>query len=112
TSCADQPRGRISSPPRSADGVPAVGKWNNRPGELVVVGGFRRPDGSRRIGHEVLLRLDCRSHGIQQSVEFSFAHRALPARERTISKVVCLHIEAIVQIVSIRRWGLTWLPNC
>ena len=35
-----------------------------------------------------------RSHGIQQSVEFNFAHHALSGvRERKVSKVFCFQIE-------------------
>src|SRR5260370_2845893 len=80
-SCTDYLSGRKKfRAPRLAGGVPAFGKWNKRPGQLVVVGGFRRLVESLRTGQEILLRrgLDRRSHGIQQSVEFSFAHRALP----------------------------------
>jgi len=46
--------------------------------------------------------LDRHSHGLQQSVELNFAHRALLIRERRVSKVFCLQIEQIAQTVSIR----------
>ena len=63
--------------PRSAGGVPAFGKWNERPGLRVIVGGFRR-----LIGQSLHLRSrrDRRTHSIQQSVEFNVAHRALSQR--------------------------------
>jgi hypothetical protein len=62
----------------SAGGVPAFGERNQRPFQLIVVGGRWRIE--RWVAQEILLRRgrDCRSHGIQQHVEFSFAHRALP----------------------------------
>src|SRR6202045_5257081 len=103
-------RARFREP--SAGGVPAFGKWNEWPGARVVVGGFRRLIGGLRLGQEVLLRsrLDGRSHGIQQSIEFNFAHRALRVGVRNVSEVFCLQIEQIAQIVSIRRSRTAWLP--
>src|ERR1700737_4453335 len=72
----------------SATGVPAFGKWNKRPGQPVVVGCFWRLIESQSLGQEVLLRsgLDWPSPGIQQSIEFSFAHRALPVSENARSQ--------------------------
>src|SRR5450631_3548049 len=63
-----------------AAGVPAFWKRDQRPGLLVVVGGQRRRLDLRQIGQEILLRrgFDRHSDGLQQSVEFYFAHRALP----------------------------------
>src|ERR1700730_9727172 len=96
----------------SAGGVPAFGKWNKRPGQPVVVGGSRRLVERLQVGQKVLLRrgFDRHSDGLKQSVEFNFAHRALRVRERTVSEVFCFQIEQIVQIVSIRRSRLNWLP--
>src|SRR5712664_3604152 len=79
----------------SAGGVPAFRKWNERPGQLVVIGRFRRRIERRRVGQKILLRSDGRSHGIQQTVEFSFAHRALRVGEGRISKHLCFQIELI-----------------
>jgi len=64
---------------RSADGVPAFRERNEAPRQLVVVGSPRRLIESRRVGQKILLqgRRNSRSHGVQQSVEFNFAHRAL-----------------------------------
>src|SRR5258708_34962772 len=90
--------------PRSAGAVPAFGKWDQGPGEFVVVRGFRWRAERRQTGQKVFLRrgLDRHSHGLQQSVELNFAHRALLIRERRVSKVFCLQIEQIAQTVSIR----------
>lgn len=58
--------------------VPAFGKWKKRPGRPIVVGGLRRLIEPRQAGQEVVQR-DGRNrhlHGIQQSPEFSFGHRA------------------------------------
>jgi hypothetical protein len=64
------------------------------------------------VDQNVFLRrgFDGHSDGIQQSVEFNFAHRARSqVRERTVAKVFCSQIEQIAQIVSIERSRLTWL---
>src|SRR5450631_3038480 len=67
----------------SAGGVPTLRKRNQRPGLLVVVGsGWRsivvHSEGAF-LGHRALLGIggNRRSNGIEQSVEFSFVHRAL-----------------------------------
>jgi hypothetical protein len=62
-----QERGRLGAA-RSADGVPAFGKWNKRPRQLVVVDGLRRLAEGKLAGQEILLRSgrNRRSHGIQQ----------------------------------------------
>src|SRR5438067_11094662 len=71
-------------PAKLAGGVPAVGERDQRPSRRVVIGSFGRHADERRLvgrkSHEILLRdrRNGRLHGIQQSVEFSFAHRALP----------------------------------
>jgi hypothetical protein len=59
---------------RSAGGVPAVRKWNERLGQLVIVGGFRRLIERPRVDQKILLRSgrNGRSHSIQQSVQFNF----------------------------------------
>jgi hypothetical protein len=73
---------------RSAGGVPALGKRQQRPGQPIVVGGFRRLIEYRLIAQEVLLGRgrNGRSYGIQQQIEFSFAHRALLRFERVGSQ--------------------------
>src|ERR1700730_401951 len=74
---------RSSSRRPSAGGVPALGKWNKRPGAPVVIGGLRQFVGHRQrrqIIRQIILLgsgFDSHLHGLQQSVEFSFAHRAL-----------------------------------
>jgi hypothetical protein len=73
---------------RSAGGVPALGKRQQRPGQPIVVGGFRRLIEYRLVAQEVLLGRgrNGRSYGIQQQIEFSFAHRALLRFERVGSQ--------------------------
>ena len=64
---------------RSVCGVPAFRKWNERPRQMIVVGGFPRVIGpGRTMGRGP----QGRSHGIQQSIELSLAHRALQVRAR------------------------------
>src|SRR5213592_126276 len=93
---------------RSAGAVPAFREWDKRPGEMVVICGFRRRLECRQTSQKVLLRrgLDRHSHGLQQSVEFDFAHGALLVRERKVSRVFCFRIEQIAQTLSIRSTRL------
>lgn len=102
------PAGGTGSPAPSAAGVPTVREWNERPGHLVVIGGGWRRIKSRHVS---LLRsgLDRRSHGVQQSVEFSFAHRALQVRARSVSEVPYFGVEQVAPIVSNRCSRPTWL---
>src|SRR5665213_707640 len=66
--------------PPSTGGVPAFRKRNKSPGQFVVVVRPRRRIEGGRIDQKVLLRgRNGRSYDIQQSVEFSFAHRTLPS---------------------------------
>src|SRR6185437_2084963 len=73
---------KVTGVPPSAGGVPAFRKRNEAPGRLVVVGGARRLllSGSLRVAQKILLRgrRNGRSHGVQQSIELSFTHDALP----------------------------------
>src|SRR5882724_7459989 len=113
-SCIDYLTGREGfRASRSAGAVPAFGKWDQGPGELVVVCGFRRRVDRRQTGQKVFLRrgLDRHSHGLQQSVELNFAHRALLIRARRVSKVLCLQIEQIAQTVSIRPTAADVVTN-
>src|SRR5215216_5251641 len=90
-----QPKSRFSNRSRndarasrilpSADGVPALGKRQQRPGlalivlALVVVGGARWLTNGQCLGQKILLgQRNRRGNGIQQKVEISFTHRALP----------------------------------
>src|SRR5450631_2818514 len=90
--CTGYWRGRIRlCGVRSAGGVPAFGKRNNRPGGAIVVGRLRRLIEVGLIGEmgeKVVLRdgLDRHSDGLQQSVEFNFAHRTLPTLESARSQ--------------------------
>jgi hypothetical protein len=70
----------------SAGGVPAIRKCKQRPSQIVVIGGTRRRKIERhQAGHDVLPRdwLNSRSHGIQQSLKFGFAHGTLPIESTT-----------------------------
>src|SRR5450631_2693804 len=87
--CTDYRRDRIRfRGARSAGGVPAFGKRNNRPGAPVVVGGFWRLIEGSLMGKKVVLRdgFDRHSDALQQSVEFNFAHRTLPTFESARSQ--------------------------
>ena len=68
-----------ASRPRSAGGVPALGKRNQRPRAPVVVGGTRRRKKALGLDHESILRSWCngRLNGFQQQIVFDFAHRTL-----------------------------------
>jgi hypothetical protein len=65
-----------------AGGVPTLGKWNQRPGSPVVIGGTRRQIAGLGLGQEIILRYgrDGRIHSIQQQIEFNVTHRALRVR--------------------------------
>src|ERR1700709_1664883 len=64
----------------SGGGVAAFWKWNERPGQPVVVRGPRRVIHQRKRKEKVVRRrvIDGHPDGVQYSLEFSFAHRALP----------------------------------
>src|SRR6185437_6867101 len=73
-------RDKVGSACRSAAGVPAVRKRNKVPDQLIVVGGSPRSIRGARMERRVFARgrRNGRPYGIQQSLEFSFTHRALP----------------------------------
>ena len=121
-----RPRGAGGSVQRSSQAsagrVPSVGKRQQRPSAIIVVGGHRSCPGYRvkipRAGRELLLwrRSEIFNHhgvpdGIQQQVEFGFAsHRTLAERGwRNVAKLVCYPIEPIVRILTIRRSDFDWL---
>src|SRR5580698_3934842 len=96
----------------SAGCEPAFRERNDRPDRRIVVDGLGRGWRIESPGLDhVVLRcgLDRHSDGLQQSVVFNFAHRALRFGERKVSKLLCFRLEQIAQILSIRRSRLTWL---